>query len=115
MIRIIGALIALAVGIWVYADAKKRGYSTLAASLWGLGSFLLLIVFVPLYLIFRNRGRIENKPSDIQRVNHNEVQQDRDSVEHLQDEASSLHHEVGEEREEAKIPEGGFSNEEKQR
>lgn len=50
---IIGLLIALGVGIWVGTDADKRGYSTGVCWAWGIGTFLLLIVVLPIYLITR--------------------------------------------------------------
>lgn len=53
--QLIGFLIALGAGIWVFNDAQKRSYSTLSALLWAIGTFLLLIVFLPLYLISRSR------------------------------------------------------------
>ncbi|KXK24801.1 MAG: hypothetical protein UZ01_03663 [Candidatus Brocadia sinica] len=34
---------------------KKRGYKTLAATGWMMGVFLLMIVFLPIYLIMRTR------------------------------------------------------------
>lgn len=51
----IGLIVAAGVAIWVYIDAKKRGYKTLAAVGWMLGVFLLMIVFLPLYLFLRAR------------------------------------------------------------
>ena len=48
--QIIGLLIALVVGIVVGNDASKRG---MRAFWWGLGVFLLMIVFLPLYFILR--------------------------------------------------------------
>jgi energy-coupling factor transporter transmembrane protein EcfT len=55
MPRFIGLIVAAGVAIWVYIDAKKRGYKTLAAVGWMLGIFLLMIVFLPLYLFLRAR------------------------------------------------------------
>ncbi len=55
MPRFIGLIVAAGVAIWVYLDAKKRGYKTLAAVGWMLGVFLLMIVFLPLYLFLRAR------------------------------------------------------------
>ena len=46
----IGFLIDLAIAIWVASDANKRGMS---GTLWGIGVFLLCIVFLPIYLIVR--------------------------------------------------------------
>ena len=45
-----GFLIALIVGILVGQDANKRGMNGIG---WGLGVFLLMIVFLPIYLIIR--------------------------------------------------------------
>lgn len=53
--KFIGLLIAAAVSVWVYTDAKNRGYKTLHAVGWMLGVFLLMIVFLPLYLFVRTR------------------------------------------------------------
>ena len=51
--EIIGVLIALGIGVWVGLDAGKRGYSTAACWGWGIGTFLLLIVVLPIYLLSR--------------------------------------------------------------
>lgn len=48
-IQIFGLVIAAAIGFWVATDAKKRGMSFW----WGVGTFLICIVFLPLYLIMR--------------------------------------------------------------
>jgi len=47
---IIGLAIALAAGILVGKDAAKRGMNAWG---WGIGVFLLLIIFLPLYFILR--------------------------------------------------------------
>jgi len=47
---IIGVILDLAIAIWVYTDAQRRGMN---AILWAIGTFLLCIVFLPLYLITR--------------------------------------------------------------
>ena len=47
---ILGLIIALVVGILIGQDAEKRGMNGLG---WGLGVFLLMIVFLPVYLIVR--------------------------------------------------------------
>jgi len=39
------------VSVWVHNDAERRGNN---ATAWALGTFLLLIIFLPLYLIMRN-------------------------------------------------------------
>ena len=53
--RFIGLLIAAAVAVWVYVDAKKRGYKMLPAVGWMMGVFLLMIVVLPIYLIMRTK------------------------------------------------------------
>lgn len=44
-------LIWLLVVAWVYSDAKSRGSSS--PVLWALGVALLMIVFLPLYIVMR--------------------------------------------------------------
>ncbi len=51
--RFVGLIIAAAVAVWVYMDARNKGYKTLPAVGWMLGVFLLMIVFLPLYLFVR--------------------------------------------------------------
>lgn len=46
-------LLVLASAIWVYIDAKKRGFSNPAS--WGFGTFFVWIVVFPWYLVRRNR------------------------------------------------------------
>ena len=53
MAVLIGLLIAALVGLWVGFDAQKHGMKLPA--LWGIGVFLLLIVFLPAYFIVRHR------------------------------------------------------------
>jgi uncharacterized membrane protein len=48
--EILGLLIALVVGIIVGQDASTRGMNAWG---WGIGVFLLMIVFLPLYFILR--------------------------------------------------------------
>ena len=55
METLIGLMIAGGVAYWVYTDAKKRESSH--PILWSLGVLLLLIVFLPLYLIFRPKKK----------------------------------------------------------
>jgi hypothetical protein len=47
----VGFGIALLVACLVSHDAGKRGMNTVG---WGVGTFFLCIVFLPLYLIFRS-------------------------------------------------------------
>ena len=44
---------AAAVSVWVYMDAKKNNYSTPMSIGWMLGVFMLMIVFLPFYLIVK--------------------------------------------------------------
>lgn len=46
-----GIGIALIIAGWVYSDAKERGSSS--PTLWAVGVFALLIVFLPLYFFMR--------------------------------------------------------------
>lgn len=64
MFEFIGFLIALAVAFWVFSDARARGKSTGSAFLWCLGTLLLLIVFLPLWLILRPKKDFEFKVID---------------------------------------------------
>ena len=48
--QFIGAVIAVAIAAFVFQDAKKRGMNSWG---WAIGTFLLCIVFLPLYLIMR--------------------------------------------------------------
>jgi len=64
--KVIGLLILLIVAAWVFSDAKSRGKSTVGAFIWSLLTFILLIVFLPLWLIVRPKSYpvdlIEKKP-----------------------------------------------------
>jgi len=61
---IIGLTIALLIAIWVFQDARKR-YSKNSPTplLWFFGAWGLLIIFLPLYLIFR--PKISQEPSSL--------------------------------------------------
>jgi 4-amino-4-deoxy-L-arabinose transferase-like glycosyltransferase len=57
--QIIGMIIALVVAILVGNDASKRD---MKAFWWGLGVFMLMIVFLPLYFILRKpKVNVEQK------------------------------------------------------
>ncbi|MEA1964789.1 MAG: zinc-ribbon domain-containing protein [Candidatus Aerophobetes bacterium] len=59
---IVSMIVPLFIAWWVASDAKKRGYSKYAILGWFLGVWLILIIFLPLYLILRNRfSRKEEK------------------------------------------------------
>lgn len=54
MAELISIIIALVIAIWVFQDARKRYRNkNLVAILWFLGVWGILIIFLPLYLIFR--------------------------------------------------------------
>lgn len=57
----IGALIALVIAIAIGQDAKKRGMNPWG---WGIGVFLLLIIFLPLYFILRKPKLEDQKASN---------------------------------------------------
>jgi|SRR5579872_3701376 len=46
----LGLLVSMSVAFWVGWDARRRGMDPGA---WGAGVLLLLIVFLPLYFLFR--------------------------------------------------------------
>ncbi|MDI6786254.1 MAG: hypothetical protein QMD92_06035 [bacterium] len=50
------SLINIAIAIWIYFDGKKRGINVI---FWSAGA-LFTILFFPLYLIFRPKGRLIN-------------------------------------------------------
>jgi len=55
MFRYLAPLVSLIVAIWVFYDSQKHGYSVGRGLLWAVGVFLLLIVFLPLYLVARKK------------------------------------------------------------
>lgn len=57
--EIIAALIAFFVGLWVFSDARSRGKSNGGAFLWLLGTWIILIVFLPLWLFVRPKKTYE--------------------------------------------------------
>jgi hypothetical protein len=62
--RIIAVVIAVGVAIWVYNDARKWGYNNNSALGWAVGVFLLMIVFLPLYVIIElKRARRQLEPT----------------------------------------------------
>jgi hypothetical protein len=52
-VHTIAMIIPLLVGVWVFLDAKSRGKDLSGAMLWGIGTFLLLIIVLPLWLLLR--------------------------------------------------------------
>ncbi len=49
--------ISLIIAFWVFYDSQKYGYSVPKGLLWAIGVFFALIIFLPLYLFFRNKRR----------------------------------------------------------
>lgn len=64
MMPTVSLLIAFVAAYWVYNDAKNRGHESSTAILWALGTFAMLIVFLPLYLIFGRKTPIKKAPRD---------------------------------------------------
>jgi len=58
---IVSLIIPLLIAGWVASDARRRGFSRNAIIGWFLGVWLILIVFLPLYLILRNRRKEEKE------------------------------------------------------
>jgi membrane protease YdiL (CAAX protease family) len=50
-------LIPLIVAMWVFFDSQKHGYTFWQGLLWAIGVFFVLIVFLPLYFVYRNKRR----------------------------------------------------------
>jgi uncharacterized membrane protein len=48
-------IISLAIALWVFYDSQKRGATVWRSLLWAAGVFLILIVFLPLYLVARKK------------------------------------------------------------
>lgn len=40
-------------GGWVFYDAKKRKYSSLSASIWGIATFFIWFLFLPVWFLTR--------------------------------------------------------------
>lgn len=57
--ELIGLIIAFFIAIWVFSDAKERGKTGGVAFLWFLGTFAILIIFLPLWLIVRPKKQSE--------------------------------------------------------
>jgi zinc-ribbon domain len=55
----LGFIIVAAIAIWVATDANKRGMNGIG---WGIGVFLLCIVFLPIYLIVRKPLQVQPPP-----------------------------------------------------
>jgi len=53
--QFIGVGLAALIALWTARDALRRGREPGEAWLWGMGVFLALIIFLPVYLYFRAR------------------------------------------------------------
>lgn len=54
--ELVGILIAVFAALFVFFHAWVRRVPVWAALLWALGTFLLLIVILPIYLLVRPQG-----------------------------------------------------------
>ena len=50
-------LLPLVIALWVFFDSQKHGYTFSQGLLWAIGVFFILIVFLPLYLSYRNKRK----------------------------------------------------------
>jgi len=50
-------VVPMIVAMWVYFDSQKHGYTFTQGLFWAIGVFCLLIVFLPLYLFYRNKRK----------------------------------------------------------
>lgn len=54
-LQLIGTTIAALIAMWVVLDAMRRGMKPSTSYWWGVGVLFVLIVFLPLYFVFRPR------------------------------------------------------------
>ncbi|MGH1481600.1 MAG: hypothetical protein ACRBM6_23200 [Geminicoccales bacterium] len=54
--ELVGILIAILAAIFVFFHAWIRRVPVWAAFLWALGTFLFLIIILPIYLLIRPKG-----------------------------------------------------------
>jgi RNA polymerase subunit RPABC4/transcription elongation factor Spt4 len=50
--HIIFTLVAIVAAYWVYNDAKSNGHNTITVVIWTVGTLLMAVIFLPLYLLF---------------------------------------------------------------
>jgi hypothetical protein len=62
--ELIGIVIALIAAIFVFFHAWIRQVPIWAALLWALGTFLFLIIVLPIYLLVRPKGRDRDDGDD---------------------------------------------------
>ncbi len=53
--------LSFVVALWVFFDSQKHGFSFGRGLLWSILVFFFLILFLPLYLVIRNKSK---KPRD---------------------------------------------------
>lgn len=59
-------IIAYLVAVWVFEDSKKRyPQRKIISWAWAIGTFLFMIVFLPLYLILRPKKDEEEKSKEL--------------------------------------------------
>lgn len=66
MMSLIGLLIPGLASFWVFRDARERGQDKSTAIMWSLGTFAVLVVFLPLYLIVGRKQKVA--PRDEQAI-----------------------------------------------
>ncbi len=70
-------LIPLLVGAWVFFDARSRGKESSRELLWGLGTFFLLIVVLPLWIFLRPSMHEGNDPHARRKMNYSQTSQEK--------------------------------------
>lgn len=50
-------LAAVAAAYWVYQDARTKGYTTSTVLLWTIGTLMMMVIVLPLYLLFGRRPK----------------------------------------------------------
>ena len=50
-------ILPMIIALWVFFDSQKHGYTFWQGLLWAIGVFFILIVFLPLYLFYRNKRK----------------------------------------------------------
>ena len=60
-----GMLLATLAGVWVFFDARKRGSELPVAAMWALGTAMIMVVFLPLYLLFGRKAPVKYRRDDV--------------------------------------------------
>ncbi len=59
-------IIAYLIAAWVFEDGQKRyPIKSVAPWMWAIGTFLFMIIFLPLYLIFRPKKHESKKNEEL--------------------------------------------------